>query len=83
MFGNTFGLGLLVEGADVVAIEEPVIQDCMVSQFSGRPKSILLAEKNTFRLWGWVGGGVGWFFCHLLKMFIRYVYLFKVTFVNK
>jgi hypothetical protein len=66
MFGNTFGLGLLVEGADVVAIEEPVIQNCMDSQFSGRPKSALLAEKEYVQTVG-LGGGGGGYFCHLLK----------------
>jgi hypothetical protein len=55
MSGNTLGLGLLVEGAEAVVIEEPVIQNCMVSQFPGRPRSVRLAEKDTFRLW--VGGG--------------------------
>jgi hypothetical protein len=70
MSGNTFGLGLLVEGADAVAIEEPVIQNCMVSQFPGRPRSVRLAEKDTFRLWGG-GEGCG-FYSSLLDCYICY-----------
>ncbi len=46
-----------MEGTEAVADEEPVIQDCTVSQLSGRPRLFLLAEKDTFKLW--LGGGVG------------------------
>jgi hypothetical protein len=53
-----------MEGTEGVADEEPVIQDCTVSQLSGRPRLFLLAEKEYVQTAAWWGGRVGlkaWF----------------------
>jgi hypothetical protein len=47
-----------MDGTETVADEEPVIQDCMVSHLSGRPRAFLLSEKDTFFVVRWGGGGV-------------------------
>jgi hypothetical protein len=48
-----------MEGNEGVADEEPVIQDCTVSQLSGRPRLFLLAEKEYVQTAAWWGGGGG------------------------
>ncbi len=76
MFGNTFGLVLLMGGVDVVAVEEPVIQNCMISQLSGRPKSALLAENRIRSDRGIKrrGGGIFFFFRQLLNCLYPFYY---------